>query len=215
MGYIVLAPVGDNPKALFVGMKQFPTEKVILITPKSKINSANELSKKLEEFTIDAEIIEIGDKALIDMFAVFGRVCAKYNHDDLLVNVATGDRMTSCAALSAAYANGLKAIGVDGKDVMLLPIMKLSYYDQLSQKKLEILNALSREKYISFKELTKTLNMASPLLWYHIHGSGVYKGLQDFRLVETKEEDGMRAVRLSEMGAILLKGYIKQPKDYC
>ena len=35
MGYTIIAPVGDNPNALFIGMKHFPTENVILITPES------------------------------------------------------------------------------------------------------------------------------------------------------------------------------------
>ena len=53
MGYVVIAPVGDNLQALFIGMKEFPTEKVILITPKKNLTAARKLAKKLEEFTIE------------------------------------------------------------------------------------------------------------------------------------------------------------------
>ena len=53
----VIAPVGDNLKALFVGIKEFPTDKVYLITPSEKIRDAQKLRDKLEEFTIKSEII--------------------------------------------------------------------------------------------------------------------------------------------------------------
>ena len=70
------------------------------------------LEKKLEEFTIKTKIFEIKGNVLEEMFKIFGSLCSIYNHDNLIVNVATGDRMTTCAALSASYANGLKAFGV-------------------------------------------------------------------------------------------------------
>ena len=56
MGYTIIAPVGDNLKALFVGMKEFPTERVILLTQNDKMKEAQELSIKLEEFTIPSQI---------------------------------------------------------------------------------------------------------------------------------------------------------------
>ena len=46
----------------------------------------------------------------------------------ILVNTATGDRLTTCAATSAAFVNGLKAFGVDKDGVFMLPVLKFSYY---------------------------------------------------------------------------------------
>jgi len=210
MGYTVLAPVGDNLKALFVGMKEFPTEKVILITPAERLNDAKKLTKKLDEFTINSEIVEIGDNMMEDMFRIFGNICSIYENDDLIVNVATGDRMSTCAALSAAFANGLKAIGMMENKCFLLPIMKLSYYHELNENKLKILNKLDVEDYISLKDLSKKLDMSISLLSYHINGNYKYKGLKEFRLVEVRAENKQVLVKLSEMGNLLLKGYIKQ-----
>jgi hypothetical protein len=210
MGYTVIAPVGDNLKALFVGIKEFPTEKVILITPSENIEQAQDLSSKLDEFTIESEIIEIDQNIMEDMFKVFGSICSKYNQDDIVVNVATGDRMTTCAALTASFVNGLKAFGVMNNKAMMLPIMKLSYYNELSESKLKILDALDIENFTSLKDLGIKTGMSISLLSYHVNGNFKYKGLKEYRLAETKEKGKNLYVRLSELGNLLLKGYITQ-----
>lgn len=213
MGYTIIAPVGDNLKALFVGMKEFPTEKVILISPSANIKDAEGLREKLDDFTIKSEIVEIKDNLMEGMFKEFGRICSIYNNDELIVNVATGDRMSTCAALSAAFANGLKAIGVVGNQCMLLPIMKLSYYNELNENKLKILKELKADDYITLKELHKATNMSISLLSYHINGNLKFKGLKEFRLVEVKDKNKNLFVKLSDMGNLLLKGYIQQKKE--
>ncbi len=208
MGHIVIAPVGDNSQALFIGMKEFPTEKVILIVPSKSAGDAEKIRNKLKEFTVPVEIIETEGNIMEEMFRAFGKICASYPIDQLVVNVATGDRMSTCAALSAAFANGIKAFGImDGK-AMLLPIMRLSYYHELSEKKLHILKALS-EKFISLQELSKKLRMSISLLSYHVSGSLTSKGLRQYQLVEVMEEKKNLLVKLSPVGRLLLKGYLK------
>jgi len=209
MGYTVIAPVGDNLKALFVGIKEFPTERVILITPPQNLISAKKLAKKLDEFTIKTEIVKMNGGMMEEMFRIFGSINNKHGEDNLLVNVATGDRMTTCAALSASFANGLKAFGIVGDKVMIMPIMKLSYYNELSDNKLRILKELSVSEYFSLSQLSKKLEMSISLLSYHIRGNPKHKGLEEFRLVKVKEDRKYLYVKLSEMGNLLLKGYIK------
>lgn len=208
MAYTIIAPVGDNLKALFVGMKEFATKEVILVTPKKKFKDAKKLTKKLDMFTIPSRIIEIEENLMEETFRVFGELCEQYNPDDLIVNVATGDRMSTCATLSAAYANGLKAIGVMGDKTMMMPIMKLSYYNELSENKLKILAAIG-EDYIPLNKLAKEIKMSLSLLSYHINGNYKYKGLKEYRLVDVKEESKVVNVRVSDMGKLLLRGYLK------
>ena len=210
MSYKVIAPVGDDLKALFVGIKEFPTEKVILITPFNRLNDAEKLKQKLEEFTIKTEIRKIEGSVMEEMFRIFGELCLTYPNDELIVNVATGDKMTTCAALSAAFANGLKAIGVMNDKIVVLPIMRLSYYDELSGSKIRILQKLFADKYVSLKELSKRLQMSTALTSYHISGTSEHKGLKKLRLVEVKEDNKNLLVKLSQMGNLLIKGYIKQ-----
>ncbi len=209
MGYTVLAPVGDNLDALFQGMKEFPTERVILITPHNKMSQAKGLEKKLRPFSIPVTITLLEGNMMENMFSIFGEVCSRYDHNELIVNVATGDRLSTCAALSAAFANGLKAFGVmDGKP-MLLPIMKLSYYHELSESKLNILQKLRNEQQLTLVELGKKAGMSLSLLSYHLNGTLKQKGLQHLRLVEMQEAGKNVRVKLSQLGALLMKGYIR------
>jgi len=208
MGYTVIAPVGDNLDALFVGMKEFATEKVFLITPKDNIKKAKKLQKKLSVFSIQAEIVEVSGSIMECMFSSFAEICAYHDHDNLIVNVATGDRMSTCAALSAAFANGLKAFGImDGKP-MIMPIMKLSYYHELTDSKLKILNSLSFEDYVNLTDLSKKIGMSVSLLSYHLNGTLKYKGLRSLRLVDIKEHNKNLFVKQSDLGKLILKGYI-------
>ena len=208
MGYTVIAPVGDNLDALFIGMKEFPTEKLFLITPKANLRKARKLEKKLRVFSIPVIVKETNGNMMEDMFSSFGEICAQHNHDDLIVNVATGDRLSTCAALSAAFANGLKAFGVMDKKPMLLPIMKLSYYNELTASKFKILTALDPEHLLSLTELGNKTRMSLSLLSYHLNGTLKYKGLLQLRLVEVKEQNKNLLVKLSQMGSLLLKGYV-------
>ena len=208
MGYTVIAPVGDNLNALFIGMKEFPTEKIYLISPKNNLKIAQATEKKLRIFSIPAIILETEGNMMEEMFSRFGQICSTHNHDDLIVNVATGDRLSTCAALSAAYANGLKAFGMMDKKPMLLPIMKLSYYNELTDSKLSILSTLDAEEYVSMKTLAKKTRMSSSLLSYHLNGTLQYKGLISSRLVEVREQNKNLLVKLSSIGSLLLKGYV-------
>ncbi|MBT3407450.1 hypothetical protein HOK68_05365 [Candidatus Woesearchaeota archaeon] len=210
MGYTLIAPVGDNLKALFFGLKEFPTERVFLITPKSRNKDAHSLKKKLEYLTIETKIISISENIMEETFKVFAKICSTYDSDNILVNVASGDKYSTCAALSASYANGLKAFGIMNNKVMLMPIMKLSYYNELSENKLKLLKYLENEDYVSLQQLSKLSKLSISLLSYHINGNYKYKGLIDFRLVETKEESKNLYVKLSDMGRLLLKGYINR-----
>ena len=60
----------------------------------------------------------------------------------------------------------------------------------------------------SLEELSKKTKMSLPLISYHINGNLKSEGLKDLGLVETMEEKGRIAVKLSTLGRLLVKGYI-------
>jgi len=212
MGYILIAPVGKNSKALFVGMKEFPTEKVILLATKENLKEAKKLSKKLEEFTIKTDIKELQGNILEATFQTFANLCSIYDMENLIVNVATGNHSATCAALSAAYANGLKAFDVMGDMTILMPILKLSYYHELSENKMEILQTLNEKEFEPINKVAERLKISISLLSYHINGNDRYKGLKDHRLIETKMVGKSLYVKLSSMGRMLLKGHIPKKR---
>ncbi len=213
MGYTVIAPIGPDTKPFLVGMKEFPTERAVLIAPKNYMKEAEKLSKRLKEFTIPAKIIQIQGNVLEQMFRIFGELCITYDNDDLVVNLATGDKISTCAALSAAYANGVKAFAVMDGMTMIMPIMKLSYYNELNESKLNILKHLDHVNYVSIKDLGDKLGMSVSLLSYHINGNLKYKGLKAFRTVDLKKDNKNLYVKLSDMGHLLLKGYLEKKSN--
>ncbi len=115
-----------------------------------------------------------------------------------------------CAATSAAFVNGIKAFAVENGEPMLLPVLKFSYYTQLTEKKMHILRLLYDDPtgYMDLEQVSRKLKMSLPLLSYHLNGNLKSEGLREHGLVETTETKGKIAVSLTMLGKLLIKGYI-------
>lgn len=206
---IIVAPVGDNMDALFIGLREFPTEKVILITPTNRIKDAEIAMRDLDRFKIPSKLVEIKGNVWEEMFRKIAEIREIEKDKNILVNTATGDRLTTCAATSAAFVNGLKAFSVDNGMTMLLPVLKFSYYKMLTEKKMGILKMLSKpDCCISLEELSKKTKMSLPLISYHINGNLKSEGLKEMGLVETNEKKGRIEIKVSTLGKMLIKGYV-------
>lgn len=207
---IVIAPVGDYMDALFIGLREFPTERLILLTPHDKMQDAQNAMKDLDRFKVPAKIVEIKGHIWEEIFAKISEIKEIEKNKSILINTATGDRMTTCAATSAAFVNGIKAFSVDNGMVMLLPVLKFSYYKMLTEKKMEMLKILAKpDCYISLEQLSKKTKMSLPLISYHVNGNLKSEGLKEMGLVEANEKRGRIEVKLSVLGKMLLRGYVK------
>jgi predicted transcriptional regulator len=206
--HVVIAPVGDHLDALFIGIRDFPTERVILLTPKDKASDAKKVCNDLSKFKIPCQVENIKGHVWEEMFQKISEIAKAESGKNLIVNTATGDRMTTCAATSAAFVNGLKAMSVDGDESMMLPVLKFSYYKMLTDKKLELLKLLHKKDASSLDEIAKKMKMSLPLISYHINGNLKSEGLRDLGLVDTKNQQGKMSVKLSTLGRMLVKGYI-------
>ncbi|MEK6828319.1 MAG: DUF6293 family protein [Nanoarchaeota archaeon] len=206
---IIIAPVGDNMNALYVGLKEFPTERIYLLAPTDYLKSAEKAIKDLERFGIPSKIISLKGDVWEDMFRKIGEIIIAEKGNNVIINTATGDRTTTCAATSAAFVNGIKAFSVEKGTAMLLPVLKFSYYKILTNKKMEILKMLSKpDCCISLEELSKKTKMSLPLISYHINGNLKSEGLKEMGLVETNEMRGRLEIKLSVLGRMLLNGYV-------
>jgi hypothetical protein len=136
--------------------------------------------------------------------------------DRIIVNAATGDRIGACIALIAAYINGVKAVGVMNGQTMVLPILKLTYYRGLSDKKMGLLRQIFKMGgETSLEELARESRMALPLLLYHIVGDKQRDGLKPMGLVEYYRGEGRSFVRLTKLGRLLVKGHLQlAPKEH-
>jgi len=209
MKNIVIAPVGSHMQDLYIAMREFPAERVALIAPENQVREAEKVKRDLARFNIAVEIRRIHGNVWEEMFRTVSEIKELYKDKNIIVHTSTGDRSTACAATSAAFVNGLKAIAVDGKEAMLLPVLKFSYYKLLTQKKMQILEFIYKNNCCSsLEELSRKTKMSLPLVSYHINGNLKSEGLKDLGLIETANTKGKIQVRLSILGRLLIKGYV-------
>jgi hypothetical protein len=211
---IIIAPVGPDSSAkdLFSPVKEFPTERMVLLASPEGIPRAEELKQELERLDIPASIVKVtGSNPWEDYFTVVSDIIEGHQRGRVIINIATADRISQCALTNAAHVNGIKAVAfIDGK-LIALPILKLSYGSIMSPKKMRILEELHRAGmcYSSMEGLAKKTGMSLQLLSYHINGTPKSEGLIQLELVEVEERKGRMRVCLSTMGRLFMKGYLK------
>jgi len=210
MKNIVVAPMGSNLDALFIGIREFPTEKIYLIVDENKINNAERAKKDIERFKIPVEIVTFKGDLWEEIFKNISWIKERERNKNILINVATGDRDETCAAISAAFVNGIRAFSVTDGKTMLLPVLKFSYYKLLTDKKLGILQILRKfeDCCSSLEELSEKTKMSLPLISYHINGNTKSEGLKQLGLIEAEEKRGRIQVKLTTLGRLLVDGHI-------
>jgi hypothetical protein len=144
-----------------------------------------------------------------DIMQVFSEIVEKNreNFDEFLLNVSGGDKMICIAAAVTSFILGFKAFFCKGDECVMLPPMKLSYTEMVSEVKMNILHALDKAggEVDSLDELSKLTNYGKPLLSYHIHGSEDARGLIDLGLARaTRHSRGKTKVTLTTLGKMLL-----------
>jgi hypothetical protein len=145
---------------------------------------------------------------LEEVFRVIKEISQLYSKDNIVINVDT-DYMSSCLALSSAFVNGIAAIGMMEDEIITYPIMKFSYYNAINEKKMSILRLIDEHSQIeSMEKLSKLAEMSLPLIAYHLKGNRDSKGLVDMNLVKTYRENGSLSITLTELGKLIVKGYV-------
>jgi len=212
MKYIVVASCGENISPLFVGLREFPTEKIYLICVQGTEDMAEKAKKELERFKVPVILKYIKGNVWEETFKAVAEIKELEKGKELIVNTSVGSMHSGrCSLCSAAFVNGIKAFGVEKEDVQMLPILKFSYYKVIQDKKMDILKILFNDKTCctSLEQLSKKTKMSLPLISYHINGNLKSEGLKELGLIETKETKGRIAVGLTTMGRLLVKGYVK------
>ena len=128
------------------------------------------------------------------------------------MNVSSGDKSINCAALSAAYLNGIKTFTADDNqsEPVILPVLRYNYGELLSDTKLNILKSIdSKGGFVdSMEELEQILGYGKPHLSYHIQGGGKEsKGLVKLGLVEIfKDGHGKTIISITKLGKLIIEG---------
>ncbi len=212
MKYNIVAPLGQNLESIFSAIREFPTERIYLISTGKHREKVDELKAVADRLRISVQVVDIKGTLLEGMFKTFAQIKLAVNEDSLLVNVSSGDNLENCAALSAAYVNGLKAFAVIDDKLVMLPVLKFSYYRLLPERKLAILMFLKTQPDCcsSLEDLAERTRMSLPLVSYHINGNSKVEGLLTMGLVETHlGPRGKNQVMLSELGRLIAEGAIE------
>ena len=216
---VQIATVDKDSNGVLAGVRNAPANKLVLICYDHNKDIAKRLAASITE-TLKTEV-EVYDNVRVehsykDIMQVFSQIVEKNKdqYDDFLLNVSSGDKMICIAAAVTSFILGFKAFFCKGDECVMLPPMKLSYTELVSEVKISILRALDKAggEVDSLDELSKLTNYGKPLLSYHIHGSEDARGLIDLGLAEaTRHLRGRTKVRLTTLGKMFLVEKIKTP----
>ena len=196
-----------------MGIRSFPVQKLAFICFDSDKSKAEEFARKIKNvlglpITVNLvtkdNVIRDTMERVNEILNIEGR-----NFQQVLMNVSSGDKLIGCAALSAAFINGIKSFGMDStKSVpLLMPVLKLSYNEIISTAKIKILKTIDGMggTINSLEELEQASGLGKPLLSYHVQGGKDSKGLANLGLVEVERGDrGKMIINLTTLGKLLV-----------
>ncbi len=208
-----IATLGPDADPVLVGIRTLPIHKLYLIHLETDKPAAQKLTRDLAsvlKVEVESHPIPNNDILTHVLEGVAGILKKeKDNFEDVVFNVSSGDKLLGCAALSAAFVNGLKAVAIVNGEPLLLPVLKFSYNRLVSQTKLDIHKALQKKggEVESLEELKDLTGYGKPLLSYHIQGAEDSQGLVDLGLVEVRRGDrGKSIIQATTLGRLLTLG---------
>jgi hypothetical protein len=203
----------EGQDGIALGIRSFPVHKLVIICFASDKNKAEEFARKIRNVlglpvTINVVTKENVIRDTMERVNEILNLNAK-EFQQVLMNVSCGDKLLGCAALSAAFINGIKAFGMDttGTMPLLMPVLKLSYSEIISDAKVKILKAIDSAggTIESLDQLEHLSGYGKPLLSYHVQGGKDSKGLADLGLVEVEKGDrGKISAKLTTLGKLLV-----------
>jgi hypothetical protein len=203
----------DGQDGIALGIRSFSVHKLALICFASDRNRAEDFTKKIKSVLGVPTTITIVTKENVvrDTMESVNEILNLHakEFDQVLLNVSSGDKLIGCAALSAAFINGIQAFGMDDTHTvpLLMPVLKLSYNEIISEAKIKILKSINHAggAIESLDQLEQISGFGKPLLSYHVQGAKDSKGLADLGLVEVEKGDrGKISARLTTLGKLLV-----------
>jgi len=202
----------DMQEGIAAGIRNFPVHKLTIICFDSDKGKADEFTRRIRSVLGIPVTINLVNKENVirDTMERVSEILnsEKKHFQQILMNVSCGDKLIGCAALSAAFINGIKAFGMDSTGApLLMPVLKLSYSEVISDAKIKILKAIDRMGGVieSLEQLEQVSGYGKPLLSYHIMGAKDSKGLADLGLLDVeKGERGRIQAKLSTLGKLLV-----------
>ncbi len=217
MNSVMVAIIGadnDASDVLYQGLREFSSEKVVLLAEDAHSDKSEKIRKELEKMKVPVISESLKSRtSMEEVFARLARIREREKDNKIMINVDT-DYLSSCIALSAAFVNGVQAIGVLEDKIIAYPIMKFSYYNALSDRKMMMLQTISKKgRFDSLEELSQQVKMSLPLVTYHVRGAREKPGLEELGLVETKRNRGKISTQLSPLGRLIVNGLVDMKEE--
>src|SRR5213592_164781 len=203
----------DGQDGVALVIRSLSVHKLALICCDSHKNRAEDFAKKIKSVLGVAITITVVTKENVvrDTMESVNEILNLHakEFEQVLLNVSSGDKLIGCAALSAAFINGIQAFGMDDTHTvpLLMPVLKLSYNEIISEAKIKILKSINTAGGViqSLEQLEQISGYGKPLLSYHVQGAKDSKGLADLGLVEVEKGDrGKISARLTTLGKLLV-----------
>ena len=202
----------DGQEGIASGIRNFPVHKLALICYSEDKQRAEEFARKIFGVLGIRTTVNVvtRENVIRDTMERVSEILAREGkeHKQVLMNVSSGNKLIGCAALSAAFVNGIKTFGMDESGMpLLMPVLKLSDNEIISEAKLKILKAINSQggTVESFEQLEQVSGYGKPLLSYHVMGSKEARGLADLGLLEVeKGERGRVSAKLTTLGKLLV-----------
>ncbi len=187
MRVLQIALYSQETMPILIGIQELPVHKLVLISREDEVQSAvefglgvgNALDIEVDHETVAREVFQY----MIDTITTL--VTKDEKQYEIFVNVSSSEQMMTCAAISAAFVTGAKAFYIVKDAPVLLPVIKLSYENILSESKMSILRTLVREngEPVSFSDLSEKCSLDKSLVSYHLRGGRDTRGLEELGLV--------------------------------
>ncbi|NOR39224.1 MAG: hypothetical protein GQ580_06535 [Candidatus Thorarchaeota archaeon] len=205
-----IATVGEDTEMVLVGLKNVPTHRLDLICLPEHRDSVNAFALNLEKtLKIDVDVHVVEGRIVEGVLEKVADILNKHNNefDDVVLNVAGGEKVLTCAAVTAAFFNGLKAFHLKNETPVMLPVMKVKYSDIISKAKMAVITAIhdAGGAIQSLGQLSDISGYGRPLLSYHIWGDDESRGLVKLGLVEAERgRHGRLEARLTVLGRAMV-----------
>lgn len=202
----------DGQEGIASGIRNFPVHRLALICYNEEKEKAEAFARRIISVLDISTTVNLvsRENVIRDTMERVSEILAREgkDHQQVLMNVSCGNKLIGCAALSASFVNGIKTFGMDQAGMpLLMPVLKLSYNEVISEPKLKILRAISDQggELVSFEQLEQASGYGKPLLSYHVMGTKEAKGLVELGLVEVeKGERGRISSKLTTLGKLLV-----------
>lgn len=205
----------DDYEAIVSGIKSFPVHKLAIICYDYDKSKAEDFAKKIKSvlgLPINLYLVNEENVVRDTLERVNEILMHSKEFHQVLINVSSGDKLLGCAALSSSFVNGVKAFGMDRTKTypILMPVLKLSYSEIVSDAKIKILKAIEGAggALESLEQLEQASGLGKPLLSYHIQGAKDSKGLASLGLLDVeRRERGKISVSITTLGKLLINNH--------